>query len=618
MAVQQVEILAVLAVAMALFVWGKWRADVVALLTLSASVVLGLVPAGEAFLGFGHPAVITVAAVLAISASMARAGLVDMLVGRLVRVEAAGRGRFVVLDCLAAAVSGFMNNVGALALLMPVGLGIARRDGVSPSRILMPLSFASILGGLVTLIGTPPNIIVSGFRQSAQGQGFAMFDFALVGIPVALVGIGFVVIASRWLLPDHRGTEEAGPEFDLAGYVTEFVVPENSPLVGQKVDAIGPVSGDGARPTELALIRRRERIVRRLHHEALIAGDILMMRGTPEQIETAIAKGLEIRERLKEKERAEASGTEDGQNAPSKEPESLEKSEKTEKPSPDGPLVLEAVVPPRAMIDGKSAADIRLRSRYGVNLLAIAREGAPIRSRLRDTRVRVGDVLLIQGEPDTIYGTLSTLGCLPLAQREISLDHNRSFLPLGFFALAIAGTASGLAPAALCFALAVLAIVVTGTMTMNQVYEAVDWPVIVLLGAMIPVGGAIESTGAAGAIAGMVSEVGGGVSPYLVLGLVLVLTMTLSDIMNNAATAVVMAPVAIGIAGGLGLAADPFLMAVAIGASCAFLTPIGHHNNLLVMGPGGYHFGDYWRLGLPLEILIVAVAVPLIPVVWPF
>ena len=608
MALQQIEILVILAAAMGLFVWGKWRADVVALLTLAAAVVLGLVPASEAFLGFGHPAVITVAAVLAISASMARAGLVDLLVGKLVRVVAAGQGRFIMLDCLAAAVSGFMNNVGALALLMPVGLGIARRDGVPASRILMPLSFASILGGLVTLIGTPPNIIVSGFRQSAESAGFAMFDFALVGVPVALAGIIFVVIASRWLLPEQRGGETSGPDFDLAGYVTEFVVPDGSPLIGQKVDAIGPVTGDEARPTELALIRRRQRIVRRLHHEALIAGDILMMRGTPEQIEVAIAKGLEIRERSKEKARAEAETQEgDAKGKPAE-----------EKPAEEGPLVLEAVVPPRAMIDGRSPADLRLRSRYGVNLLAIAREGSPIRTRLRDTRVRVGDVLLVQGEPDTLYGTLSTLGCLPLAQREISLDHNRSFLPLGFFALAIAGTALGLAPAALCFSLAVLAIVLSGTMTMNQVYEAVDWPVVVLLGAMIPVGGAIESTGAAAAIAAMVAEIGGGLSPYLVLGLVLVLTMTLSDIMNNAATAVVMAPVAIGIAGGLGLEPDPFLMAVAIGASCAFLTPIGHQNNLLVMGPGGYQFGDYWRLGLPLEILIVAIAVPLIPVVWPF
>ena len=601
MAVEQIEILAVLAVAMGLFVWGRWRADVVALVTLGAAVVLGLVPAADAFAGFGHPAVITVAAVLAISASMARAGLVDFLVARLVRLVAAGSGRFIMLDCLAAAVSGFMNNVGALALLMPVGLGIAQRDGVSASRILMPLSFASILGGLVTLIGTPPNIIISGFRQSASGEGFAMFDFALVGIPVALAGIGFVVVASRWLLPEQRAGETAGPEFDLAGYVTEFVVPEGSPLVGQKVDSIGPVGGDDARPTELALIRRRQRIVRRLHHEALIAGDILLMRGAPEQIETALAKGLEIQERSKEKARAEA-----------------ENGEEAEKPSVDAPLVVEAVVPPRAMIENRSAADLRLRSRYGVNLLAIAREGAPIRSRLRDVRVRIGDVLLIQGEPDTIYGTLSTLGCLPLAQREISLDNNRSFLPLGFFALAIAGTSLGLAPAAVCFSLAVLAIVLSGTMTMNQVYEAVDWPVIVLLGAMIPVGGAIESTGATDTIAGLVAGIGGGFSPYLVLGLVLVLTMTLSDIMNNAATAVVMAPVAIGIAGGLGLAGDPFLMAVAIGASCAFLTPIGHQNNLLVMGPGGYHFGDYWRLGLPLEILIVAIAVPLIPVFWPF
>jgi di/tricarboxylate transporter len=609
MTVDQIEILAVLAGTMGLFIWGRWRADFVALLALAAAVVLGLVPGEQAFRGFGHPAVITVAAVLIISSSLARAGLVDLLVARLVRLVAAGSGRFLLLDILAALVSGFMNNIGALALLMPVGLGIARRDGVPASRILMPLSFASILGGLVTLIGTPPNIIVSGFRQSAVGQGYAMFDFLLVGAPIALVGIGFLAIAAQRLLPKRQDRDEDGPELNLADYVTEFVVPEGSPLIGQKVDAIGPVSGDASRPTELALIRRRQRIVRRLHHEALIAGDILAMRGTPDQIETAVAKGLELLPQSKAKEAAEK----EVQQTSEKPPE-----ESLEKPPEDEPILVEVVVPPRAMIEGRSASDLRLRSRYGVNLLAISREGSPIRSRLRDAKIRAGDVLLIQAEGDTIYGTVSTLGCLPLAQREITLDGNRSLMPLGIFALAIAATAAGLAPVAVCFSLAVLAIVLIGSLTMTQVYEAIDWPIIVLLAAMIPVGGALDSTGAARAIAGMLAEVAGTVSPYLVLSLVLVLTMTLSDIMNNAATTVVMAPIAIGVSDSLGLAPDPLLMAVAVGASCAFLTPIGHQNNLLVMGPGGYHFGDYWRLGLPLEILIVFVAVPLIPFVWPF
>jgi di/tricarboxylate transporter len=609
MTVDQIEILAVLAGTMGLFIWGRWRADFVALLALAAAVVLGLVPGEQAFRGFGHPAVITVAAVLIISSSLARAGLVDLLVARLVRLVAAGSGRFLLLDILAALVSGFMNNIGALALLMPVGLGIARRDGVPASRILMPLSFASILGGLVTLIGTPPNIIVSGFRQSAVGQGYAMFDFLLVGAPIALVGIGFLAIAAQRLLPKRQDRDEDGPELNLADYVTEFVVPEGSPLIGQKVDAIGPVSGDASRPTELALIRRRQRIVRRLHHEALIAGDILAMRGTPDQIETAVAKGLELLPQSKAKEAAEK----EVQQTSEKPPE-----ESLEKPPEDEPILVEVVVPPRAMIEGRSASDLRLRSRYGVNLLAISREGSPIRSRLRDAKIRAGDVLLIQAEGDTIYGTVSTLGCLPLAQREITLDDNSSLMPLGIFALAIVATAAGLAPVAVCFSLAVLAIVLIGSLTMTQVYEAIDWPIIVLLAAMIPVGGALDSTGAARAIAGMLAEVAGTVSPYLVLSLVLVLTMTLSDIMNNAATTVVMAPIAIGVSDSLGLAPDPLLMAVAVGASCAFLTPIGHQNNLLVMGPGGYHFGDYWRLGLPLEILIVLVAVPLIPFVWPF
>ena len=592
MTVDQIEILAVLAGTMGLFIWGRWRADFVALLALAAAVVLGLVPGEQAFLGFGHPAVITVAAVLIISSSLARAGLVDLLVARLVRLVAAGSGRFLLLDILAALVSGFMNNIGALALLMPVGLGIARRDGVPASRILMPLSFASILGGLVTLIGTPPNIIVSGFRQSAVGQGYAMFDFLFVGAPIALVGIGFLAIAAQRLLPKRQDRDEAGPELNLADYVTEFLVPEGSPLINQKVDAIGPVSGDASRPTELALIRRRQRIVRRLHHEALIAGDILAMRGTPDQIETAVAKGLELLPQSKAKEAAEKEAQQTSEKPPEEPPE---------KSPEDEPILAEVVVPPRAMIEGRSASDLRLRSRYGVNLLAISREGSPIRSRLRDAKIRAGDVLLIQAEGDTIYGTVSALGCLPLAQREITLDDNRSLMPVS-----------------VCFSLAVLAIVLIGSLTMTQVYEAIDWPIIVLLAAMIPVGGALDSTGAARAIAGMLAEVAGTVSPYLVLSLVLVLTMTLSDIMNNAATTVVMAPIAIGVSDSLGLAPDPLLMAVAVGASCAFLTPIGHQNNLLVMGPGGYHFGDYWRLGLPLEILIVLVAIPLIPFVWPF
>ncbi|WP_420403066.1 SLC13 family permease [Nisaea sp.] len=594
MTYEQTAILAIILGALSAFIWGRYRIDLVALLALLLAVAAGVVDPLKAFEGFGHPAVITVVAVLGMSAALTRSGAVGMIAERLAQSTKSGTAKTFSLVGLAGFLSSFMNNVGALALLMPVALSVARRGGLSPSRLLMPLSFASLLGGMITLIGTPPNLIIADYRRTAMGEEFHMFDFAPVGLAVALVGIVYLVVVGVRLVPNRRGNDEGRRLFELSSYVTEFRVPEGSRLIGQTIRALGDRHEDTGRPTVLALLRGNERVVRRLTREPLAEGDLLLAHGTAEQIEAAVQKGLELVD-AKELNASKSDASEDAQLS-----------------------VVEAVMPPRAWIEGRSAAMLRLRSRYGLNLLGVARGGAPINTRLRDVRFRAGDVLMLQGDADHIYGTISALGCLPLAQRRMSLERPKILVPALVFLSAIAAASAGIVPAAVCLVAGLAVMVLFDLIPMSEVYEAIDWQVVILLGAMIPVGTAMHETGAAGLIAGVVADAASGYSLYLVLALLIMLTMLLTDMMNNAATALVMAPVALGIAERLSVSPDPFLMAVAIGASSAFLTPIGHQNNLLVMGPAGYRFSDYWRVGLPLDLIILAVAVPLLPIVWPF
>ncbi|GHD38811.1 SLC13 family permease [Thalassobaculum fulvum] len=594
MSFDQSAILAVLVAVVALFVWGRLRVDVVALLALSVSVAIGVVPADTAFAGFGHPAVITVAAVLGLSAALGRTGVIDLIASRIGRLSDNRTVQTSALCGLGGALSGFMNNVGALALLMPVALSMARRGGFRSGMILMPLAFATILGGMTTLIGTPPNLLVSGFRRETAGQGFGLFDFAWVGVPLALAGIAFVTLVGWRLLPvrGRTGGSDDRP-FDIASYLTELRVPEGSAVVGKRLDEV--LEGVENPPVVDALIRSWNQVVRRLHHAVLQQGDVLLAEGETESIQALVAKGFELVP-AKELERGDGGGL----------------------VGREALALMEVVVPPRAWIEGRTPATIDLRARYGLNLLAIARSGASLERRLRDQRFAAGDVLLLQGEREGLLEAVRAIGCLPLAERRIALQPGRALVPLAVFGAAVLATAFGLFPAAVSLVAALLGMVLARTIAVREVYDAIDWQVLVLLAAMIPVGGALESTGAARLLAEGLASLAGELPPRLLLGLLLVLTMTLSDVMNNAATAVVMAPIAIGVAAALGVDADPMLMAVAVGASAAFLTPIGHQNNLLVMGPGGYRFGDYWRMGLPLEVLLTALAVWLIPVMWPF
>ena len=492
--------------------------------------------------------------------------------------------------------SAFMNNVGALALLMPVGLELASRQGLPPGKILMPLSFGSILGGMTTLIGTPPNLIVAGFREELGGDSFSMLDFSPVGIAVAITGLVFVVLVGRWLVPNRE--QHAGADFMTGPYLTEARVPDDSPAVGLTLREV-EAGLEAADALVVGLIRGERRVPAPNRYREVHAGDILLLRAEPGRLGDALSSfKLELEEAVRDEH-----GKPDLQGR-------VLKAEDIE--------LAELAVLPNAEVEGRSATDINLRARYGINLLAVSRQGRSPVGRLRDVRLQTGDVLLTQGSAAAIAEFGSRYGCVPLAERKLRLERpTRAITAALFMAGAILLTVTGIAAPATAFAAAVLAYLVTGVVSPREVYHAVDWPVVVLLGALIPVAGAMESTGAADFVAALLLDNLAQGRPVLALILILVLSMTLSDFMNNAATAAVMCPVAIGAAAQLDASADPFLMAVGVGASCAFLTPIGHQNNTLILGPGGFRFGDYWRLGLPIELLVIAVGVPMILWVWP-
>jgi di/tricarboxylate transporter len=626
MDIAQILVLAILGATTAMFLWGRWRHDMVAAAALFVCVAAGLVPAADAFAGFGHPAVVTVACILILSSGLKNSGAIDVLMRYAVPASSGPTLTIAALTLLAAVLSAFMNNVGALALLMPLALQIAVKQSLPPGKILMPVAFGSILGGMTTLIGTPPNLIVSGFRQQSGAGGFTMFDFAPVGLAVAAVGVLFIAIIGWRLVPTRRHAVTEG--FDTGAYLTEAKVPGGSSAIGKRLFEIDEAL-DETDAQVIGVVRNEVRVTAPSRGWLVREGDILVIEAEADALPTALsALGL----RLEEDKTTPSDKADEPDEAPvvASAPESAgeddeignkdkDKNEDDDDEAKDAEdiILMELAVLPGSMIVDRSASDLLLRTRYGINLLAVSRQGRRSLARLRALRLAAGDVLLMQGSSESLAEFAANTGCVPLAGRELRIpDKRRALTAFGIMAAAIAAAASGV-PAALAFGVGVLASMALRTVPPRTAYEAVDWPVIVLLAALIPVAGAMESTGAADVIARVLLEnVAGG---HAVLGLVLVLvvTMTLSDLMNNAATAAVMCPIAIGTANQLGVSADPFLMAVAIGASCAFLTPIGHQNNTLILGPGGFRFGDYWRMGLPLELLVIATSIPMLLVVWP-
>ena len=612
MSSDQLIILGILVTAGLLFLWGRWRHDLVALAALLACIAAGLVPADQAFSGFGHPAVITVACVLVLSSALQSTGAVDGLARMILPRKTGATVSIAMLSGLAAVLSGFMNNVGALALLMPLAADAASRLKVPPGRVLMPVAFSSILGGMTTLIGTPPNLIVSGFRAEKVDGSFSMFDFTPVGLAVAFAGLVFIILFGRWLVPAR---ERQGAEgFEIGAYMTEARVPEDAKAAGMTLRDIEAELVEFEAQV-LGLIRNERRILVPNPYREVHAGDILVIEGDPDALNKALSGlGLELEAHVQAKESDEASSESD-EISPRKGDEEQQKEDRLQS---DDVVLVELAVRWGAEIVDRSAAAIELRKRHGINLLAISREGQRSTERLRSSRILEGDVLLVQGPPDAIRDFANQFGCVPLAKRLIRIPQPRKAITaMGIMAAAVAGASFGLVPAAAAFAAGVLAIALLRVIPVRRLYDAIDWPVIVLLGALIPVAGAMSTTDTANLIATSVMGKIAGDNAIIALVVILVVTMMLSDFMNNVATAAVMCPIAISVAKQFEVNTDPFLMAVAIGASCAFLTPIGHQNNTLILGPGGFRFGDYWRLGLPLEVVIVAVAVPMLLWVWP-
>ena len=601
MTADQIFLISLLGILVVFFVWERWRYDLVALAGLIISTLLGFVPADEAFLGFGHPAVVTVAAVLIISRGLSNAGAVEFLTRYIKGATSSPTLHVVGLSSVGGLLSTVMNNVGALALLMPVAIQSSLDAKRSPAVILMPLAFGTILGGMATLIGTPPNIIIANYRAEITGQPFGMFDFSPVGGVVAVLGIIFVALIGWHLIPMARRSKNAPQDlFHIQEYLTEVKVPEDSKAIGKSLSELESATEDSD-ALIIGLVRGEQSIRGAAWREQIQVGDVLVLEAGPQGINKFVSTlGLEL------------TGTQ------SKE-EVLEPEQKKSTATPDE-ILLEAVVPPdRSWLVGRLAGTLKLRSRFGVSLLGVSRQGTPYRGRLKEFRFKAGDVLLLQGDKEQVLEVIGSLGCLPLAERGIQLEKSgQAWLVGGLFGFALMSALTGFVSLPIALMGAALGLVFLTVVSPRDVYHTIDWPVLVLLGAMIPLGRALEQSGATTVLAQYLVNLTSGYSPVILLGLIMVLTMLISDVMNNAATAVVMAPFSVAVAQSLGVNPDPFLMAVAIGASCAFLTPIGHQNNLLVMGPGGYRFGDYWRMGLPLELLILAVSLPLLVVFWPF
>ena len=589
MSKDQILAFAIIAAMMALFVWGRIRYDLVAGLALLAALLVGVVPFEQAFSGFSNDIIVIIGAALLVSAAVTRSRLMEGMLQKLGPRISSVRAQVILLVTVVTVLSAFVKNIGALAMMLPVAFQMAKRSKVSPSVFLMPMAFGSLLGGLMTLIGTSPNIIVSQLRQELIGKPFSMFDFTPVGMGLALLGIVFLAFAYRLLPQDRKGESSLAEGIDIQDYVTEGRVGPQSSFAGETLRALRKKVGKDVAVN--AVVRDGEQKVAS-QDTVLREDDRVILEGEPAALDAAVkTAGLEL--------------------------EGDDRDIKAE--SPDAETgAHEAVIGPDSLLIGQTAARLALHERFNVNMIAVSRSGERLTERLRDIRLYAGDVIVLQGPLAAMSDVMRELGCLPLAPRQIHLGTvRRGLVPIAVLTVAMILAATGKLPVGVAFFGAGLGIILLGSLTVREAYESIEWPLLVMIGALIPVSEAIRTTGGADVIASGLANLAHSLPPWGTVALIMAAAMALTPFLNNAATVLVMAPIASSFAGRLGFAPDAFLMAVAVGAGCDFLTPIGHQCNLLVYGPGGYKFGDYSRLGAPLSVLVLLVGTPLILLVWP-
>lgn len=594
--IQQIIVLGVIFLALILFIQARIRYDIVAMIALLIVTITGIVSPNDAFNGFSHPAVITVAAILVVSKGLMNVGAMDSITLYVNKLKGGIGIKLLSLMGITAFLSSFMNNVGALALIMPIAIKIGKENEISPSYLLMPVAYASLFGGLITEIGTPPNLIISMYRNQVVQKPFNFFDFAPVGIGITIVGILFVAFIGWRFIPNRKGNDGKDALFKVEDYLSELVVPEGNKMVGKSLRDFSLLNGVDV--NVINIVRNGINIIAPHAREVIEKEDVLVVRIEPSDLSKLVEKsGVHLK------------------GAQTKPVQNDDKSKTVDF------ALLEIVLRDDSPLIGHTAISVQLRNTYNVNLVAISRQGVQVRGRLGQVRFRTGDILLLQVADENIQSVLSRLKGLPLAERGITINAlsmtKHKALAMTVFLGSILLTSFGVLSVQISFTLAAVIMVLTKLISVKEIYDSIDWPVIVMLGAMLPLGEALQTTGAADRIASLLLLAQARLSPTLMLGLLMLVTMLLTNLINNAAAAVLMAPIGISLATGLGVNVDPMLMAVALGSSCAFMTPIGHQSNTLIMGPGGYHFKDYWRMGLPVTLIVLIIGTPLIVWFWP-
>jgi di/tricarboxylate transporter len=578
---------AIVGAAVALFASGRFRYDLISVGALLVGVLAGVVDEKRAFSGFSSDVVVIIAAALVVSAAISRSGVIEPFVAPLARRLQTPKTQVPFMAAATGVFAMINKNVGALAALMPLAIRLGRSECSSPSLLLMPMSFMALLGGLVTLVGTSTNIIVSQVRQNTFGRPFEMFDFAPVGLGLTLVGFVFVSFGWRLLPRDRAPRAQLQDTHVDVQYVTEASVPEGFPegqtiadlrLGDRAVQLTGLIAPDGnRRPVDPST--------------RLVTDMVLLLRGSDEALGNLFQQVplAQVRE-----------------------------SEPLETGEPQEELrSIEAVVEPRSPLVGSSAAELALQRVYGAKLLALSRDGEPLRERLGEVRFRPGDMVVLQAGEGALAGLLRDLGLLPLAERPMTIGTRRQrYGPILILAAAIALVVADVLGVAVAFFAAAVLVVAIGSLSMREAYRALEPEVLVLIGALTPLSEAIKDNGGTALVAHALASTLGGASPIFVLGGLLVAAMVCAPFLHNAPTVLILAPIGVGLARQLALNPDAVLMAVATGAGCDFLTPIGHQCNTLVRGPGGYRFGDYARLGFPLSLIVILLGTPLIAWVW--